>query len=333
MPSDRRCSGGIEACVIIAGCSIRLSTPPRLSANAKHAATLQHSPRVGEVAFQNHGHHTAECAHLPRCNLVPRMVRQSRIKHALHLRMIVKPLRQLSARSRNAVPCGGAASLIHAKPEKSRTDRRSPPTAFCRNPSRSPNSASAATATPPTRSEWPPMYFVAECMTIPKPNSIGRCKAGLANVLSATAITPCSRAICPTAARSMIFNSGFDGVSTHSMRVFGRMASRTASAFDMSTKLKSRPAERRRTRSNKRNVPPYRSSLAKTWSPESSKSKRRRHRRQARGESESPYAALQIRHAAFVGESGRVVRSRVLKALCGRQGSPAHRWKSRRWAS
>ena len=34
MPSDARTSAGIEACVMIAGCSIRLSTPPRLSASA-----------------------------------------------------------------------------------------------------------------------------------------------------------------------------------------------------------------------------------------------------------------------------------------------------------
>ena len=32
IPISSLTSGGIEACVIIAGCSIRLSTPPKLSA-------------------------------------------------------------------------------------------------------------------------------------------------------------------------------------------------------------------------------------------------------------------------------------------------------------
>ncbi len=31
IPIRVRCSAGIEACVMIAGCSIKLSTPPRLS--------------------------------------------------------------------------------------------------------------------------------------------------------------------------------------------------------------------------------------------------------------------------------------------------------------
>lgn len=35
MPKAARCSGGTEPCVISAGCSMRLSTPPRFSARAK----------------------------------------------------------------------------------------------------------------------------------------------------------------------------------------------------------------------------------------------------------------------------------------------------------
>ena len=33
IPSFARCSGGTEACVMVAGCEIKVSTPPRLSAN------------------------------------------------------------------------------------------------------------------------------------------------------------------------------------------------------------------------------------------------------------------------------------------------------------
>ena len=150
------------------------------------------------------------------------------------------------------------------------------PTAFCRKASRSRHSACRSSpptiATPPITSEWPFRYLVVECTTMSKPSSSGRCTNGLANVLSATAIKPCSRAICASAARSASFSSGLLGVSTHSILVSGRIAARTASRFARSTKVKSVFALRRRTRSNRRNVPPYRSSLATTCAPASSSS-------------------------------------------------------------
>ena len=45
-------------------------------------------------------------------------------------------------------------------------------------------------AMPPTMSEWPLRYLVAECMTMSKPCSSGRCTQGLAKVLSATVRIP-----------------------------------------------------------------------------------------------------------------------------------------------
>ena len=45
MPSAARVSAGIEAWVMMAGCSIRLSTPPRLSARVKSWHALQRPPR------------------------------------------------------------------------------------------------------------------------------------------------------------------------------------------------------------------------------------------------------------------------------------------------
>ena len=50
--------------------------------------------------------------------------------------------------------------------------------------------------------------------------------------------------------------AGSRGVSIQIMRVLGRIAARKSSRFVGSTKLKSRFAERRRTRSNSRNEPP-----------------------------------------------------------------------------
>ena len=52
MPSFARVSAGMVAWVMIAGCSIRLSTPPRLSANAQHLAEwLQSQPKVAKVHY------------------------------------------------------------------------------------------------------------------------------------------------------------------------------------------------------------------------------------------------------------------------------------------
>ena len=58
-PGRRRCrararvSAGIEAWVMIAGCSIRLSTPPRLSASANSSHALEEAPRAGEAALEH----------------------------------------------------------------------------------------------------------------------------------------------------------------------------------------------------------------------------------------------------------------------------------------
>ena len=93
------------------------------------------------------------------------------------------------------------------------------------------------TTTPPTMSEWPFRYLVAECTTMSKPSSSGRCIQGLAKVLSATLMRSCSRAIFATAARSMSFSSGLLGVSTQSILVSGRIAERTRAGSAMSTKL------------------------------------------------------------------------------------------------
>ena len=41
-----------------------------------------------------------------------------------------------------------------------------------------------STTTPPMLVPWPPMNFVAECRTMSAPQSIGRHRYGVANVLS-----------------------------------------------------------------------------------------------------------------------------------------------------
>ena len=105
-------------------------------------------------------------------------------------------------------------------------------------------------------SEWPFRYLVVECTTMSKPRSSGFWPQGLAKVLSATAIKLCSRAIFATSARSISFSSGFEGVSTHTIFVLGRIARRSDCGSLKSVKVKLWPALRLRTRSKSRNVPP-----------------------------------------------------------------------------
>ena len=121
---------------------------------------------------------------------------------------------------------------------------------------RSPSSASLTIATPPTMSEWPFRNFVAECMTMSAPSSSGRWIQGVAKVLSTTTRMPRLRAVSATAAMSTRRRSGFVGVSIQIIFVFGRIAAAAASGCDRSANVKSSAAERRRTRSNSRKLPP-----------------------------------------------------------------------------
>ena len=73
----------------------------------------------------------------------------------------------------------------------------------------------------------------------------------MAHVLSQHESAPPSRAIPAIVSMSETLMSGFDGVSIHTSRVFGRMAARTAPTSVMSTNVASMPrsanCSRRRT--------------------------------------------------------------------------------------
>src|SRR6266403_950909 len=77
MPILRRPSSPTAACVIVAGCEIRVSTPPRDSAN-EHTRTL----RSILLAFASD--QRSEARHLALGQFVLRMIRQSRIENLLH---------------------------------------------------------------------------------------------------------------------------------------------------------------------------------------------------------------------------------------------------------
>src|SRR4029079_608327 len=94
MPSAARRSGGSEACVIVAGWLISVSTPPRLSARLitsrrarKRLGEAHAVERAGEafggvVAAEIEGDHGAEAARLPLLDLEAGMVGQPRVEHA-----------------------------------------------------------------------------------------------------------------------------------------------------------------------------------------------------------------------------------------------------------
>src|SRR5256885_5129110 len=88
---------------------------------------------------------------------------------------------------------------------------------------------------PPITSLCPPKYFVVECMAMSVPSSIGRCRAGVAQVLSSSVIAPALRAISQTAAMSTTFNIGLEGVYIQMSFVLGVTEARTLATSDMST--------------------------------------------------------------------------------------------------
>ena len=85
-------------------------------------------------------------------------------------------------------------------------------------------------------------------------------------MLSTTTRQPDAWASAATAWMSTTFSRGFDGVSTQTKRVVGRIASASASASARSHVVISRP-HGPSTWVRSRYVPPYTSSASTTWSP------------------------------------------------------------------
>ena len=224
-PIAARRSGGTDACVIVAGCEISVSTPPRLSASAMQPdARCSTPPR-----------------RLERCRRRTTASRRSRASAASRARAAdgsAAPGRApcctfgcaaRNSRERQAVGVvlrhpHRAASWCRAAPATNRTGSRIAPAAFWMNRSHSMSSSRTATTMPPTLSLWPFRYFVVLWTTRSAPNSIGRCTYGLANVLSTTSRTSWRCASSAAAARSVSRITGLVGVSTNSIFVAGVIA-------------------------------------------------------------------------------------------------------------
>ena len=132
--------------------------------------------------------------------------------------------------------CMRTSSVL--RPRKARKLSNGPATApieFCRCPMRPASASSSTTATPPTMSECPLMNLVAECTTMSQPNSSGRCRYGVANVLSTTTSAPLRFALDTTASTSTSLSNGFVGVSIQTIAVSSRIAASAAAGSLRST--------------------------------------------------------------------------------------------------
>ena len=129
------------------------------------------------------------------------------------------------------------------------------PTAFCRKPIDAASSSSTTATNPPTTSEWPPRYLVVECTTTSAPSSSGRCRYGVANVLSTTQRALLSCAYSATAAMSTMASNGLVGDSTQTSRVVACHAAASAAGSSRSTASNCTPIGAN-TSCTSRHVPP-----------------------------------------------------------------------------
>ena len=177
----------------------------------RSAARASSPPRMHEAE------HRAGQAHLARHELGGGVRREPGIVHSLDLGPLLEPEGQVEGVGAGAVhPHGQRPEAAHDEEAVEWT--RHAPAAFWWKRSRSASSSDRVTMSPPTTSEWPPRYFVAEWSTRSAPSSSGRCRYGVAKVLSTTVIAPATAASRATALMSMTFMSGFDGVSIHTSR-------------------------------------------------------------------------------------------------------------------
>ena len=211
-------ASAVDACVIRAGCSIRLSTPPRLSASFQIFVRPTSATASSSLADEERDH-AAEVAHLRRGELVARVRRQAGVEHLLDARLALEVARRPRPRSRSASPCGRRAS---SRPRRTSQQSNGPGTApsdFWRNARRSEIASSFVARKPPTTSECPPRYFVVECRTTSAPSESGCWRYGVAKVLSTTTSAPTACAASAAARMSTRFRSGFVGDSSQTRRV------------------------------------------------------------------------------------------------------------------
>ena len=195
-------------------------------------------------------------------------------------------------------------------------------------------------AIPPTMSEWPFRYLVAECMTMSMPSSIGRCTQGLAKVLSATGQDAALAANCASASK----------IDQLQQRVGGRL-----DPDQLGLRPQRRFTASRSARSTRTIRKPGRALAAPARTAGNCRHRDRPSRPHGRRRRASPAIvavaaipdakakparpALQIGDAALKSHAGRVLAARILVALMnagaflheGGGGVDRHHHRPRRW--
>ena len=211
---------------MIAGCSMRLSTPPSDSAQAKMRTRLEEraSPPA-RPPWMHEGEHPAEArSSAASASACCGCDGEARVDDLLDLRVRVE-----EAAPRCSAFCGVA---LHADVERLQAaqDEEAVHRARARRRPRSAGTGAARASAsslvmtaPPTTSEWPFRYLVVEWTTTSTPSSSGRWKNGRREGV----VDDRHRAVRPArsprrAARSTSLSIGLVGVSTQTSFVFGR---------------------------------------------------------------------------------------------------------------
>src|SRR5262245_23296837 len=210
-------ASAVEACVIRAGCSIRLSTPPSDSASLKTfvratSATASSSVSTRKEIIPPKSRICLAAIAWPGCVGKPGY-RTCCTDGCCAKRAVTTCAFSQCWRMRTA------SVLMPRSTSQQSNGPGTAPSDFWRNCRRSAMVGSFVAANPPTTSECPPRYFVVEWMTMSAPSSSGRCRYGVANVLSTTTIAPALCAASAAAWMSITFRSGFVGVSSQTIRV------------------------------------------------------------------------------------------------------------------
>ena len=220
MPRAARRSAGTDACVMVAGWEMSVSTPPRLSASA-HSRTELSSRRAASSDPRSNAIMPPNPRICVRGQRVLGMRRQARIVHAGDLRVSLQILRH--GQAVRVVPFHPERQRLRAaqhQPRIERTEDRALRVLHERQPldvvvARRHDDAADAVA------------VAVEIFRRAVHDEVGAeldgpLNVGLAKVLSTTSRRSWRRASAAAAARSVRRMTGLVGVSTNSMRVAGR---------------------------------------------------------------------------------------------------------------
>ena len=175
-PSAFRRSGGIDACVMIAGCSASDSTPPSDSAqvNTRNADRNFRARASAPLPLRN-----AKLTMPPKPDIWRRASAccgcDRSPGYSTHATSRRDSSQRETASALASCRCMRTASVLVPRSTRKLSNAGwLPPIEFCRNASRARRSGSRPMTAPPTTSEWPFRYFVVEWTTRSAPRSSGR---------------------------------------------------------------------------------------------------------------------------------------------------------------